>query len=298
MLRFLRGPILGVIATLLWFANTLFFTSYFFIIALFKLVVPLKWFRIGCTAILDDIASTWMAANNTMINWFINIKWEVVGDVSLKMNDWYLVIANHQSWTDIVVLMQVLNKKIPLLKFFLKKELIFVPILGFTWWALDYPFMKRYSKSLLKKKPHLKGKDLETTRKACEKFKHMPISVMNFVEGTRHTEEKFQRVKSSFQHLLPPKAGGVAYTLQAMGKQLHEIIDVTIIYPKGIKSLWQMMSGKIDTVKVHLRKIPITDNLIGDYQNDKNFRIEFQAWLNKLWHEKDAILIAEANKNA
>lgn len=297
MLTFLRGPILGTISVWLWILNTLFWTSYFFVIAIFKLLVPIKWFRHGCTAILDDIASSWMAINNTMINWFIDVKWEVVGDVSLKMSDWYLVISNHQSWTDIVVLMQVLNRKIPLLKFFLKKELIFVPILGFTWWALDYPFMKRYNKAMLKKKPHLKGKDLETTRKACEKFKHMPISVMNFVEGTRLTDEKYKRSKPSYQHLLTPKAGGIAYTLQAMGQQLTEIIDVTIVYPKGIKSLWQLMSGRIHKVKVYLRKIPITADLMGDYQNDKKFRVDFQAWLNKLWHEKDALLIEEAKRN-
>jgi 1-acyl-sn-glycerol-3-phosphate acyltransferase len=298
MLKFLRGPILGIIAMLFWFLNTLFWTFFFFIIALFKLFVPIKKFRIGCTAILDDIASTWMSLNNAMINWFINVKWDVVGDISLKMTDWYLVVANHQSWTDIVVLMQVLNRKVPLLKFFLKKELIFVPILGFTWWALDYPFMKRYSRTALKKKPHLKGKDIETTRKACERFKHMPISVMNFVEGTRFTDEKFRRKGSEYQCLLTPRAGGIAYTLQAMGQQLTEIIDVTIVYPKGLKSLWQLLSGKIGRVKIYLRKIPITKDLIGDYENDKNFRLYFQQWLNKLWHEKDALLIEEAKNNA
>lgn len=297
MLLFLRGPVLGVLAMLIWFANTLFWCSYFFVIAIFKLVVPIKYFRIGCTSLLDDIASIWMATNSFMLRTLIGIKWDVVGDVKLSVDKWYLVISNHQSWTDIVALMEVLNRKVPLLKFFLKKELLFVPVLGFTWWALDYPFMRRYSKAMLKKKPHLKGKDLETTKKACERFKHLPISVMNFVEGTRCTPEKYAMHNSNFKHLLAPKAGGIAYTLQAMGKQLSEIVDVTIIYPKGKSSLWQLFSGYISRVKVHVRTIPITEDLIGDYQNDKKFRVHFQQWLNGVWHEKDAILTKELSSN-
>jgi 1-acyl-sn-glycerol-3-phosphate acyltransferase len=291
MLKFLRGPILGTIAAVLWVLNTLFWTSFFFVIALLKLVVPNKTWRYACTAILDDISSHWMSVNSCFINFFIGVKWEVVGDVQLKMQDWYLVLANHQSWADIVVLMQVLNRRIPLLKFFLKKQLIYVPILGFTWWALDYPFMKRYSAKQLSKKPHLRGKDLETTRRACEKFKKMPISIMNFVEGTRYTALKYAKQSSAFKFLLNPRAGGIANTLQAMGDQLTSIIDVTIVYPAKINSLWQLMCGKIGTIKIFLRQIPITPQLIGDYQNDPLFRAKFQEWLNKIWHEKDQLLI-------
>jgi 1-acyl-sn-glycerol-3-phosphate acyltransferase len=266
---------------------------FFFIIAFFKLLMPNAYMRRGCTGILDDISSYWMVSNNVMSNICLNIKWDIVGDVDLKMDDWYLVVSNHQSWADIVVLGQVLNQKIPLLKYFLKKELIYVPLLGFAWWALDYPFMKRFTKSQLRKKPHLCGKDVETTKKACEKFKHMPISVMNFVEGTRFTQSKHDGQKSPFKHLLLPKAGGIAYTLQAMGDQLHEIIDVTVIYPKGLSSLWDVFCGRVSRIKVYLRKIPITPNIIGDYQNDKEFRKQFQLWLNNLWQEKDAILVKE-----
>jgi 1-acyl-sn-glycerol-3-phosphate acyltransferase len=291
MLKILRGPFLGVIAMLFWFLNTIVWMVFFFIIAIFKIFMPSAYLRRGCTGILDEIASHWMLCNNLMLNISMNVKWDVIGDVDLKINDWYLVISNHQSWADIVVLGQVLNRKIPLLKYFLKKELIYVPLLGFAWWALDYPFMKRFTKSELRKKPHLRGKDIETTRKACEKFKYMPISVMNFVEGTRLTAEKYQKQQSPYKHLLLPKAGGIAYTLQAMGHQLHQIIDVTIVYPKGLSSFWSLLSGKVRQVKIYLRQIPITDNLIGDYQNDKEFRKSFQAWLNSVWQEKDALLV-------
>ena len=92
----------------------------------------------------------------------------------------------------------------------------------------------RTSKSQLKKNPKLRGKDLETTRKACEKFKEMPVSVVNFVEGTRFTVQKHARQNSPFPYLLKPKAGGVAFVMQAMGEQISKVVNVTIHYPEGI----------------------------------------------------------------
>ena len=291
MLRFLRGPILGVIAMIFWVLNTLFWTSFFFIIGLFKLIIPNKTWRRGCTGILDELAGGWMSTNNWLINLCIGVKWEVVGDVKLKMNDWYLVISNHQSWADIVVLMQIFNRKIPLLKFFIKKQLIYVPILGLVWWALDYPFMKRYTKAKLASKPQLRNKDLDVTLKACERFKDAPAAVMNFVEGSRFTPDKHQKQASPFKFLLNPRAGGIANAINVMNKQLSGIIDVTIVYPKGFNTLWHLLSGKITTIKVFLRHIPIAPQLVGDYQNDPEFRARFQSWLNTIWQEKDKLLL-------
>ncbi len=62
---------------------------------------------------------------------------------SLHQRGWYLVSSNHQSWVDILVLQRIFHGRIPFLKFFLKQELIWVPVIGLAWWALDFPFMKR-----------------------------------------------------------------------------------------------------------------------------------------------------------
>jgi 1-acyl-sn-glycerol-3-phosphate acyltransferase len=198
-----------------------------------------------------------------------------------------MVLSNHQSWVDILVLQRIFHRKIPFLKFFLKKELIWVPIIGLAWWALDFPFMKRYSQAFLEKHPHLKGKDLETTKKACEKFKTIPVSVMNFAEGTRFMAAKHKLQQSPYKNLLLPKAGGMAFVFQAMGEQLHRIVDVTIAYPGGAKSFWQFLCGKVDEVKVRVRTYPLSGELLGDYFNDSEYRERFQKWLNELWAEKD-----------
>ncbi|MDP3284275.1 MAG: acyltransferase, partial [Desulfobacterales bacterium] len=185
------------------------------------------------------------------------------------------------------VLQRIFHRKIPFLKFFLKKELIWVPFLGLAWWALDFPFMKRYSKDFIDKYPHLKGKDIEITKKACEKFKTIPVSVMNFVEGTRFTAEKHRRQKSPYANLLNPKAGGVAFVLSAMGEHLDKIVNVTIVYPDGIKSFWDFLCGRIGEIKVMVETLPVNREIIGDYVNNAEFRENFQKWVNSVWEQKD-----------
>jgi 1-acyl-sn-glycerol-3-phosphate acyltransferase len=173
------------------------------------------------------------------------------------------------------------------LKFFIKKELLWLPVLGQAWWAMDFPFVKRYTKSHLQKKPHLKGKDLEITRQACKKFKKIPISITNFVEGTRFTNEKHRRQQSPYPHLLKPKAGGIAFVLDSMGEQIHRVLDVTIVYPDGVTNFWALLCGKIRKIKVRVRSLPVSAELLGDYTNDGHFRAGLQLWLNNIWAEKN-----------
>ena len=287
MLRFLPGPIRGVLSLILYAVNTIFWTLQIFVIAFFKFIIPIKGWRKFCNVLLTSIANNWIAVNN-FNHWLTNnIRWNVSGIDDLTRHEWYLVLSNHQSWVDILVLQKIFYRKIPFLKFFIKKELIWVPLLGLAWWALDFPFMKRYPAAFIKKNPHLKGKDLETTRKACEKFKTNPISIMNFVEGTRFTARKHKKQESPHRNLLRPKAGGTAFVFQAMGEQIHQILDVTIAYPGGVKSFWQFLCGKVNEVTVRVKSYPVNEELLGDYFNDHEYRERFQKWLNALWEEKD-----------
>ncbi len=288
MLRFLPGVVRGVLSVLLIVTNTVLHCMPLFIIAFLKLLLPLKiWIKL-CDILLIGIAFSWVRCNTFLIWLMHKIDWDIQGLEGLDKKEWYLVVANHQSWVDIPVLQAVFAGRIPFLKFFLKKELIWVPILGVAWWALDFPFMKRYSKSFLETHPHLKGKDIEITKKACEKFKTIPVSVMNFVEGTRFTHEKYEKQASPFTYLLKPKAGGVAFVLGAMGDYLNSIINVTIVYPEGAQDFWSFLCGKITKIKVNIETMPITDKITGDYFNDLEYRAEFQEWVNNLWMEKDA----------
>jgi len=280
-------PVRGVLSFSFYFINTIFWSIPVFTAALLKLLIPVAPWRRFLDTFLNRLANNWVGINNFNQKLFCSINWDVRGTEKLKKKGWYLIVANHQSWVDILVLQNIFYGKIPFLKFFLKKELFWIPVLGQAWWALDFPFMKRYSKSQIRKKPHLKGKDMEITRKACEKFKTIPVSIMNFVEGTRFTRKKHDQQRSSYENLLKTRAGGLAFALGAMGKHLHRILDVTIVYPEGAKSYWSFLCGDVRNIRVRVRSLPITEKLLGDYTNDRKFRVEFHAWLNVLWTEKD-----------
>jgi 1-acyl-sn-glycerol-3-phosphate acyltransferase len=290
MLNFLPGRVKGTLTVILFSINTVFWVSLLLIVSAFRIILPLKfWYRFT-SKVSILIANSWIAGNNLTIALFQKIDWDVEFTGDLKMNDWYLVLSNHQTWVDIVVLQKVLMYKIPFLKFFLKKELIWVPVLGPAWWSLEFPFMKRYSKEFLAKNPHLKGKDIESTRKACEKYKTMPISIMNFMEGTRFTEAKHKKQQSPYKNLLKPKAGGISLVMNSMGDLLQKIADVTIYYPEGPKTFWEFLCGKTTKIVVKVNIIPISDEIRGDYVNDPEFSKKFQVWLNEFWGKKDRYL--------
>lgn len=262
MVYALLGAVRGSLSLILYILNTVFWCILLYVLAAAKAAVPLKSWRLRCSRMLNAIAENWIWVNNQNQRLMAgNTRWEVQGIETLERSEWYLVLANHQSWVDILVLQRIFHRKIPFLKFFIKKELLWFPFLGQAWWAMDFPFVKRYTKSYLQKKPHLKGKDLEITRKACRKFKKMPVSIMNFVEGTRFTNEKHRRQQSPYSHLLQPKAGGIAFVLGSMGEQIHRVLDVTIVYPDGVTSFWALLCGKIREIKVHVRSLPVSPEI-------------------------------------
>lgn len=291
MLHFLPAPLIGVIAITLLIVNTLFWCLLLYLLAILKLILPIPAWRRTLTKAMIWFAENWIRGNSAWMWLTQRTDWQVSGLDGLQYDGWYLVISNHQSWVDIFVLQHLLNRRIPFLKFFLKQELIWVPILGLAWWGLDFPFMKRYSKEQIRRNPALKGKDLETTRKAAERFKLTPVSVMNFLEGTRRTPQKMAKQQSPYDHLLRPKAGGVAFVLAAMDGRIDTMVDVTIAYPDGVPTAWDFFCGKMRRVRVAVQQRPIpAAYLSGDYTNDEAFRSQFQAWVNGLWQEKDATL--------
>ncbi len=280
------SSVFAFIAIGLVILSTLLHTSFLFVMAMLKWILPFQAIRKWLSWFLIKIAESWVAFNSWLIDVVTPTKFIVTGLDSLKYEGWYLVISNHQSWVDIPVLQKIFNRKIPFLKFFLKDQLIWVPFLGLAWWALDFPFMKRYSKAFLEKNPQLKGKDIEATRKACERFKFQPVSVMNFVEGTRFTAAKHQRQASPFADLLKVKAGGIAFVLDTMGDSMKSILDVTIVYSDQKPGLVDLFAGRIRHVMIDIVEREIRPEMIGDYENDAEFRSSFQKWLNTVWEEK------------
>lgn len=289
MLHALPAPLVFLIASLLLLVNIFFWVPILLLAALVKLVLPFRSVRLAIDPLILSIAENWISGNSGWMGLTQRTQWDVQGVEGLDPKNWYMVASNHQSWVDILVLQHLLNRRIPLLKFFLKQELIWVPVMGLAWWALEFPFMQRHSEEYLKKHPEMRGKDQETTRKACAKYALIPTSVMNFLEGTRFTQAKHDRQQSPYQHLLKPKAGGMALALNAMGDKFQALLDVTIVYPDGTPTFTQFLQGRMRRVVVRMRSVPIPKEFVnGDYSQDPLFREQFSQWVQQLWREKDA----------
>lgn len=278
MLTFLPGPIRGGISVLLVSINTILWTFPLLLLHFLKVLRTEAGWRRFWSKAQSWIGFTWISFNNGTFRIANPVKWDIQGVEGLNPNRWYLVIANHRSWVDILVLQRVFNGRIPFLKFFLKKELFWVPFLGLCWWALDFPFLERSARV---------DKDMDAIRRAAEKFKTLPVSVMNFVEGTRYTREKHEKTRSPYDHLLKPKPGGMTFLLASMAEEIHAVLDVTIAYPGGTPTMWGFLCGEAEVIRVRINPIPLTDELVGDYGNDKSFRRRFISWQKELWARKD-----------
>ncbi|MCL9782998.1 acyltransferase [Vibrio sp. S4M6] len=281
--------LLLILNVLLVVLNSAFCSILICIIALFKFVLPTAGLKSIATRLANKAMWLWATLNSWILSASNRVEWDVEGVEGLRKDGWYLMISNHLSWTDIVVLCCVFKDKVPMPKFFLKQQLLYVPFIGMACWALDMPFMRRYSREYLIRHPEKRGQDLATTRRSCAKFKHTPTTVVNYVEGTRFNHHK--KKSNGYQHLLQPKSGGIAYTLAAMGEQFDSIVDVTLAYPDNLdKPFKDMLMGRMTKIVVRSRTLPVNEQVMGDYFNDKPYKRQFQQWLSNVWQEKDELL--------
>lgn len=279
--------LLGILSSLVLLGHTIFLGVFLYVFILLKWALPGKGRDFGDWGV-HYIAFHWLDGILWWIKHVYRPKWEVSGIADGNPQGWYLITANHQSWVDIFVLYNLYHGKVPFLKFFIKDELKYIPIVGQAWKALDFPFMKRYSKSFLKKHPERAGDDLKETQEACEKFSRMPTSVMNFLEGTRFTKEKHAAQKSQYKHLLRPKAGGLAFAMQALGDKFDTLTNVTIVYPGGVPNFWDCLCGRLGTIVVRCEEVPIPVAYSqGSYQDDRELRVQIQNWVSDIWLNKD-----------
>ena len=291
MLTFLPAPVVGAIMSVVLILHTLLWATLVYVAIFLKLLAPEGRARDAASRLTAWLAQQWAVLNTVYVGALLKIDWDVRIEAELSPKGQYLVCANHQSWNDIFVLMQAFGRRAPFFKFFIKQELIWVPVLGLCWWGLDYPFMKRYTAEQVARDPSLKGKDLDTTRKACERYRNQPVLILNFLEGTRFTKAKHARQQSPYAHLLKPKSGGFAFTLSALGQRLNSLLDVTIVYPQGAVSFWDFATGRVSRVIVDVRERSLPRGLLGgDYLDDGEYRTRFQAWVGEVWREKDALI--------
>jgi 1-acyl-sn-glycerol-3-phosphate acyltransferase len=240
------------------------------------------------------ITNSWLAVNNWLIDKVLpNTQWDITVDeqLDLNMQGRYLMTCNHQSWVDTTVNQYFGLTRMPLTRFFTKWELIFIPFVGQAFKILGFPMMKRHSKEQIAKNPELKYRDMDEARKSCEQLLSQPFTLLNYLEGTRFTPEKQAKQQSPYQHLLKPKAGGLALALSILGDKIDALVDMTIVYPDGAPGYGEFWLGEVPRIAVNLRKIEVPAWVLeGNYDEDATFREKFQIWVDGLWAEKDQLI--------
>lgn len=288
MLSKARYALQGGIVLLVVVVNTITLTFLIFLLSIIKFIAPRGRARNSITHFLSSLGELWISINKSVIWFYRKLEWDIELPDGIDRRGRYLVFCNHQSWVDILVLQHCLNRRAPFMRFLLKQQLIWVPFLGFAWWALDMAFLKRYSRQALLKNPSLRGKDLANAARACEKLKHIPVSMMTFPEGTRFTPEKWKQQDSPYRRLLRPRYGGIGQILYSFDDALDCLIDVTIIYPDGTPTTWQYLSGQVKKISVQVQLRSISKEIRGrDFRNDGAAKLRLKEWLNSIWEEKE-----------
>lgn len=239
----------------------------------------------------------WGRMNRLILLTGVKHKWDVRIPDELRPDQWFLLVANHRSWADILILVSLFSTHLPVFKFFYKRPLIWqLPFAGLAMWFLHYPHVARHSREKLRKKPELKQKSMDEIEAACAMLREAPATTVNFAEGTRFTAEKHQKKNSPYRYLLPPKAQGISMVINALDKQISGVLDVDILYSQA-PSLWSLLSGQYKKITVHAHFLPAEKSLRGNYLKDREYRRFFQDWVNDLWEKKDQRLAKLIGRN-
>lgn len=291
MKKYFLYPLRGIVVLILYVVCLLLLASLVLLTAFVVWVIPLQTWRQYWGSILQKVPVWWMDLNNMILQLHARGKLDVQGTGHLDPKGWYMMISNHRSWTDILIISSAFHRKLPFLKFFMKQELLWqLPIAGLGCYVLGYPFLSRHTPEEVKKNPSLKGKDIATVKKACNKFKEFPTTVISFAEGTRYTRKKQLQQNSPYQYLLKPKTAGTAVVLRELQPILQGLVNVTLLYKPEKIGLWDFVCGNFEKLIVRYEVLPITPELVGNYYEDRTFRASFQQQLNKIWAEKDQLI--------
>ena len=158
-----------------------------------------------------------------------------------------------------MMVMVVLGKGTTLPRFFMKWELIYVPVINICAWALNFPIMRRYTQEDIKNRPALKNRGFDHAHDVLSRNPDQTCVVVNYTEGTRFTPEKHKN-RSPYQHLLKPKVGVLQLTLQCLRDRLDGIFDIDRI-SRARLSVWHLLAGHVTKAMIHVEQIEVPKGL-------------------------------------
>ena len=252
-----------------------------------RAIFPFKSLKIKLSKISNTIGEYTVYGLKIIMKIMHRDAMQVFDNNEFDKNQWYMAVSNHQSWADIFILLVAAHKRIPLLKFFMKKELAWIPFVFLANKTLNMPFVNRHSKKQLEKNPNLRFKDYENTLMACKRFQRSPSTIFSYAEGTRNNSTKHQAQNSPYKNLLIPRLGGIATALSAM-PNIDVLVDYSVVYKSNKRGAWAFLKGDMRDVKVSVKKYNIPEDLKNkNYSTDEEYRKNFKIWIEGIWEEKD-----------
>lgn len=259
-------------------ANLCFWLLSLLVLALAKLAIPPA--RDRCERAMAWIYRAAVIVDDLWLERVMGLRWSRP-ELGLDPARSYLVLSNHVSWADILLIQSVIVRQGPLLKFLAKRELIYLPIVGLIIWAFDFPILRRRSRRGADEEER-RARDLEALREAGRRVQRSPAALMNFAEGTRFSEAKRVQRGSPYHHLLSPRIGGFLTLIETVEHEAVDgLIDLTLIYPRNV-SFWAFLAGGLPEIEIRAKRIgsaclPST-------------RESASRWLAERWSEKDAAI--------
>lgn len=243
-----------------------------------------------CSAILR----IWFSIFMGHLEHFGRLTVVLTGD-SFYPNEPALVVCNHRSWLDTIILYS-LARQVRMhgdVKFLAKRSLLIFPIFGFAGWVLDVViFIKRQSSSAGRRMGKMFS-SLTDPRRDC-----LPYWLINYLEGTRFTMKKRrealtfaeERGLKQLHHVLQPRTKGFIATVRALRGNARAVYDVTIGYDEtedhemspSFREMCFTPSLTNRIVHVHQRRIPLSE-----IPEDED---ELRRWVYTLYEQKDELI--------
>lgn len=288
ILRNCLHSLCGFVSFIYIISNLSFWIIPVILLAVIKLMVPVSRIKVRSYQAMIWIYGIAVKINDFLLFGIMKNKLHIQNPGALNKERNYLILSNHQSWADILILQSFLNKNTPPIRFIVKRELIFMPLIGLICWAYEYPFVRRGSLKSKKETNHKTSKDMYTIRNKIDHMSSSNLSIINFVEGTRFNILKSKKFASRYKHLLNPHAGGLFHILKNYGEKLDTVLNFTIVYGCRAPFFWKFIGGRCRHILVDLQEIQKEDLMTS--LGATNEEIHFNAvsnWLKELWKEKD-----------
>ena len=210
----------------------------------------------------------------------------------------YLVISNHLSTFDQLLIQYILNKRSSTLYLFAKYELIFTTLTyGIIGYLLGHIFIKRPSPFWLKynTRRELSEFNQNILKKNFQLFQDIPRSFLLFPEGSRFTPEKKKTLESPHEYLLPPKIKAMEWMFSGMKKHLPDTsikcIDFTLVYPDHLlkkPSFLDLLKGNF-SVYLNVNVYSLAE-ITKDCTNSEETEARLKEWIDEVWVKKDQMI--------